>query len=435
MKKYIFISKFLSITFFLAILSAHSSELQDSVRGEVRSVLDPLIEDKLIPGYYLAIYDQNGKQFEDKQGFAAEIDNLEPAEHVLYAIMSMSKPIVSFAALRLVERGDLKLNDPVSKYIPELESLTVVEEGDLDNAQVEASQAITIHHLLTHTSGLTYSQDVTGREEVAEIYAELGIFPIDERTTDGLDDLSDHVEALAQLPLVSHPGERFVYSVSIDVLGRVLEIVRGTNLSEIIDELVLAPLEMKSTFFKVPQSEQARLAQMYRPRVATYPIPGKYLRYQPYQFESGAKNFGLKKDQYLSGGAGLLSSAGDYYKFLNMLLNEGELNGQRLASKSTVQMMFTDQLPDHLGSNGLVYNFGPNALGTGFGYGFGIRTLEEGNPKNADDHDYYFWAGAANTGFWIDKRHGLIGIFMAQHLPTQYDRIPELVQITRSLSN
>ena len=89
MKKYIVISKFLSITFFLAILSAHSSELQDSVRGEVRSVLDPLIEDKLIPGYYLAIYDQNGKQFEDKQGFAAEIDNLEPAEHVLYAIMSM----------------------------------------------------------------------------------------------------------------------------------------------------------------------------------------------------------------------------------------------------------------------------------------------------------------------------------------------------------
>ncbi len=423
------------ILFLFSFISApvFCSQSHDEARAEIRALLSPLVNEQLLPGYYVAVYDENGMLFDEKQGLANETNNLKPGEDVLYAVMSMSKPIISFAVLRMVENGDLSLDDPVSKYIPEFETLSVVKDGDLDNPQVDLTRPITIHDLLTHTSGFTYSQDVVGREEISEIYSELGIFPIDERKTLGLESLSDHVSALSQLPLVAQPGERFVYSVSIDVLGRVLEIAEEKNLSEVIEEKVLRPLEMESTFFYVPDGERNRLAQMFRPRVATYPIPGSYRRYQAYEFETGAPNFGLYQERYLSGGAGLISSAADYSKFLRMLMNDGFSGQDEIAKAKTVALMFANQLPGHLGGNGLVYNFGPNALGAGFGYGLGIRTVDGGNPINPSDHDYYFWYGAANTGFWIDKRSGLIGIFMAQHLPTQYDRVPELVEITRGL--
>lgn len=417
----------------LGSLSVSGSESHDEVKAEIRALLSPLVDEQLLPGYYVAVYDGEAMLFDEKQGLANETNDLKPGADVLYAVMSMSKPVITFAALRLVESGDLNLDDPVSKYLPEFKTLSVVEDGDLDNPHVDLTRPITLHDLLTHTSGFTYSQDVTGREEVAELYSELRIFPIDERDSPGLESLSDHVAALAQLPLVSQPGERFVYSVSIDVLGRVLEVAAKKSLSEVIDEQVLQPLKMDSTFFFVPDEERHRLAQMFRPRVATYPIPGNYRRYQAYEFETGAPNFGLYEQQFLSGGAGLISSASDYSKFLRMLMNHGFSEQGQIASSKTVALMFKNQLPAHLGGNGLVYNFGPNALGAGFGYGLGIRTVDEGNPVDSSDHDYYFWSGAANTGFWIDRKSGLIGIFMAQHLPTQYDRVPELVEITRAL--
>lgn len=409
-------------------------EKSAAVEVDVRAILDPLTEEQLLPGYYLGVFDSTGKIFELSQGSAAEAGGLRPSSEALYAIMSMTKPIVSFAVLALIERGALGLDDPVSKFIPELGSLVVVEDGDLDEPQQDLNRQITIRDLLTHTSGLTYSEDIVGREEVAKLYAELGIFPLDERDETGLAGLSDHISALAQLPLVAQPGQRFVYSVSIDVLGRVLEVVEKKSLDLVLADLVLKPLDMTSTYFVVPEEASARLAQMYRPRIATYPIPGVYKRYQPYEVGGGRINFGLKADRLLSGGAGLISSADDYSKFLTMLLNGGVWKGERIISEETVESMFTHQLPEHLGSEALVYNFGPSTLGSGFSFGLGIKTKGEGDPFVVEDHDYYVWYGAANTGFWIDRQKQLIGIFMAQHIPSQYDRIPELVDVVRKLA-
>ena len=406
-----------------------------AVVSEIRSILDPLVDEQMLPGYYLGVFDDKSSLFEVSMGSTREASELSPSGDVLYAIMSMTKPIVSFAALRLIDERRLQLDDPVAKYIPELGSLTVVDEGDLDKVQEELVRPITIRDLLRHTSGLTYSEDVVGREEVAKLYAELGVFPLDEPEESGLPTLSDHITALAQLPLVAQPGQQFIYSVSIDVLGRILEIVERKSLDLVLREWVLDPLGMDSTYFVVPPDQEARLAQMYRPRLATYPIPGVYKRYQPYDVGGGRVNFGLKSDRLLSGGAGLISSANDYAKFLQMLMAGGVWKGERLLAAETAESLFEHQLPDHLGSNALVYNFGPSSKGSGFSFGLGIQTKGTGNPSLAEDHDYYVWYGAANTGSWIDRANGLIGVFMAQHIPSQYQMVPDLVGIVRKIKS
>ena len=415
--------------------ASSKAEDHDAVIAEIRSILDPLVDEQMLPGYYLGVFDKKSSLFEVSMGSTREAGALRPSGDVLYAIMSMTKPIVSFAALRLIDERRLQLDDPVAKYIPELGSLTVVDEGDLDKVQEELVRPITIRDLLRHTSGLTYSEDVVGREEVAKLYAELGVFPLDEPEESGLPTLSDHITALAQLPLVAQPGQQFIYSVSIDVLGRILEIVERKSLDLVLREWVLDPLDMDSTYFVVPPEQEARLAQMYRPRLATYPIPGVYKRYQPYDVGGGRVNFGLKSDRLLSGGAGLISSANDYAKFLQMLMAGGVGKGERLLAAETAESLFEHQLPDHLGSNALVYNFGPSSKGSGFSFGLGIQTKGTGNPSLAEDHDYYVWYGAANTGFWIDRANGLIGVFMAQHIPSQYQMVPDLVGIVRKIKS
>ena len=369
--------------------ASSKAEDHDAVIAEIRSILDPLVDEQMLPGYYLGVFDKKSSLFEVSMGSTREAGALRPSGDVLYAIMSMTKPIVSFAALRLIDERRLQLDDPVAKYIPELGSLTVVDEGDLDKVQEELVRPITIRDLLRHTSGLTYSEDVVGREEVAKLYAELGVFPLDEPEDSNLPTLSDHITALAQLPLVAQPGQQFIYSVSIDVLGRILEIVERKSLDLVLREWVLDPLDMDSTYFVVPPEQEARLAQMYRPRLATYPIPGVYKRYQPYDVGGGRVNFGLKSDRLLSGGAGLISSANDYAKFLQMLMAGGVWKGERLLAAETAESLFEHQLPDHLGSNALVYNFGPSSKGSGFSFGLGIQTKGTGNPSLAEDHDYY----------------------------------------------
>ena len=327
--------------------ASSKAEDHDAVIAEIRSILDPLVDEQMLPGYYLGVFDKKSSLFEVSMGSTREAGALRPSGDVLYAIMSMTKPIVSFAALRLIDERRLQLDDPVAKYIPELGSLTVVDEGDLDKVQEELVRPITIRDLLRHTSGLTYSEDVVGREEVAKLYAELGVFPLDEPEDSNLPTLSDHITALAQLPLVAQPGQQFIYSVSIDVLGRILEIVERKSLDLVLREWVLDPLDMDSTYFVVPPEQEARLAQMYRPRLATYPIPGVYKRYQPYDVGGGRVNFGLKSDRLLSGGAGLISSANDYAKFLQMLMAGGVWKGERLLAAETAESLFEHQLPDH----------------------------------------------------------------------------------------
>lgn len=401
------------------------------VQEEIEQVLNPLIDDDLLPGFYASVYDEDGLVLELANGFASEADQLVPASDVLYAMMSMSKPIVSAAVLKLIEQERLNLDQPVKEFIPEFGSLTVVEDGDLDNPIQPLARDITIRDLLTHTAGFTYSEDVVGREEVAKIYAELRILAIDDRFDSELGDLSTHVAALLQLPLVAQPGEKFVYSISIDILGRVIELVTEQTLDLAMSDLIFRPLGMVDTHFQVPDQKTSRLAAMYQPRLATYPIPGRFARYQPYKrLPSGIKNFGQGSVGFFSGGGGLVSTADDYHRFLNALVFG---TGEDFLSDDSRQKFFVHQLPPALGSRALLYNFGARAVDSGFSFGLGIRLQPDGDPMVEANHDYYFWAGAANTAFWIDKKNGRFGLFLAQHMPTQYDRGREIVAATRKL--
>ena len=420
------------LSLMMLVASADEVAVLSPLTQEYANLLNPMVDEQLIPGYYLSVY-KNGQQVVDlSRGFADEEASLLPSQDVLYFIASMTKPIVSLATLKLVEQGQLNLTDPVKQFIPEFSNLLVVPEGDLDNPTEALDRDLTIHDLLTHTSGLTYSQDITGREEIAKVYADLGLFAIDGLAESKLGSLENHVEQLVQLPLVFQPGEAFVYSVGIDVVARVLEIVTGKPLDLVITELVLEPLAMTDTHFTIPEVKRDRLAAMYSPRVATYPIPGVYRRYQPYQnLPKGHKNFGVSDAGYLSGGAGLMSTARDYAKLLAVISNGFRVGQRQFLDAQIGNQLFQNQLPAGLEDEGLVYNFGPSANNAGFSYGLGIRLLEGGNLTRTDDHDYYFWAGAANTGFWIDLKNDVYGIFMTQHLPTQYDRTAEMVEISR----
>ena len=410
-----------------------NSVLADAGVERLRAILDPYINDRLIPGYYLAIHDNKGMRVEVSDGWASEGEALESGPEVLYSIMSMSKPIVAFATLRLVEQEKLGLDDPVKNYIPTFSKLVVAKEGKLNLATESLERDVTIRDLLTHTAGLTYSDTSYGREEVSKRYRELGLFDFGVEQNLQLD---EQIQALVTLPLVSQPGSRFVYSASVDVVAHILELITRQSFDSVLDELVLQPLGMMDTHLVVPTEKVSRLASMYRPRRATYPIPGKYRQYQSYFSEpDGPKNFGQSKLSTVSVGDGLVTTANDLSKFLSLLLNDGVHAGQRLVTKETVDMMFEHQLPNALGKNALVYNFGPRMIEVGFSFGLGIKLVAGGDPLEKTDHDYYFWEGAASTAFWIDRSSESFGMFLSQLYPTEFSPTSQLVEVSRTVGS
>jgi CubicO group peptidase (beta-lactamase class C family) len=302
----------------------------------------------------------------------------------IFRIYSMTKPIVSVAAMILVEEGRLQLSDPVALHIPELAGLKVgVEKGDgLDI--VPAARQPTVHDLLRHTSGFTYG--VFGKSMVKELYGKAGVDKTDHNN-------AEFVKKLASVPLAYQPGSTWEYSRSTDVLGHVVERVSGKPLDEFLEERIFRPLGMKDTGFSVPPEKAGRLAEAF----AKDPDNG-----QPITLLD-VKN----PPRYLAGGQGLVSTAADYMKFAQMMLNGGHLGGQRILSKKTVEYMTTD----HLGTiRGPGYLPGP---GYGFGLGVAVR-LADGQAPTAGSSGDYNWGGLGGTYFWVDPKEKLVAIWMMQ---------------------
>ena len=249
-------------------------------------------------------------------------------ESTIYRIASMTKPVTSVAVMMLQEEGKLGLNDPVSRYLPEFKASTV-----LAATAVPTTREITIHDLLTHTSGLSYR--FFDRAGLGKLYADAGI-------SDGLCEtpgtVADNVGRLARLPLLHQPGTAWEYGLSTDVLGRLVEVVSGRSLEEFFRERIFRPLRMEDTSFVIPESKRRRLANLYTPG------PDKAIRpVGPARIESGALVYSATYptrdgNTYFSGGAGLCSTIGDYARFLQMLLNRGELDGSRLLKPETVDL-------------------------------------------------------------------------------------------------
>lgn len=314
---------------------------------------------------------------------------------VIFRVYSNTKLMTSVAMMTLFDEGKFQLDDPVSKFLPDLGSMRVgVEEGEGDSRTlklVPAEREITVRHLLTHTGGLSYGWDQSSL--VDRMYGEAGVYY-------GARTIAETVEKLGKLPLKYQPGTTWEYSLSCDVLGRLAEVISGKPYDRFLKERVLDPLGMADTGFFVPPEKAGRLAGNYR-----LGADGKAERVPPPDMSSPwpnvAWNF-LKPTPYFSGGGGLVSTAADHLSFCQMLLNRGNLGESVVLKPETVDLMLTNQLPANVAH-------APFSQGMGMGLGFSV-----GNPKDGKPGWHCGWGGMAGTSVWIDTVLELAAVFMIQ---------------------
>lgn len=308
----------------------------------------------------------------------------------IFRIYSMTKPITSVAVMVLFEEGHFFLTDPIGRYLPELRGLEVARLDEATSTEDiptdRPRRPVTIQDLLRHTSGFSYG--VFSNTPVDSLYREADVL--------GQATLADMVTVLGELPLMHQPGTRWYYSVSTDVLGRLVEVVSGMPFDHFLQSRLFEPLGMKDTGFHVPPGDLHRLTRTYR-----HAGPDRSLVL--------GDTLGFTRPPTLfSGGGGLVSTADDYARFTQMLLNGGELDGVRILGSKTVELMATDHLGDVPGP-------GP---GMGFGLGFAVKKVAalNGTPSSVGE---YNWGGLHGTSFWIDPEEDLIGIFMIQIYPNR----------------
>lgn len=330
--------------------------------------------------------------------------------NAIFRIASQTKALTTVALMSLVEEGKISLDDPVSRYIPAFAHTTVAIRTDTGRAIVPARRPMTIHDLLTHTSGISYGTDSL----VSALYAAEGLGPAAGwgwYTADKDEPICTTMERLATLPFVAQPGARFVYGYSTDVLGCIVERAAGMPLDEVIQRRITGPLGMKDTYFYLPPAQRARLTAVYASGAS-----GNIVRAP--EGPRGQGNYVDGPRRSFSGGAGLLSTARDYARFLQMLLNGGELDGVRILAPRTIGLMTTNQT-DTLFSH------------TGQGFGLGFRLLERaGADGRIESVGTFGWGGAYGSTYEVDPAEHLVLVFMMQLLPSKSDiagKFPMLV--------
>jgi len=346
-----------------------------------------------LPGVVVMIARKGKLVYQGAFGLQDKAKGVPMAVDTIFRAYSMTKPIVSVAAMALIEEGRLGLHEPLSKYLPEFKDMTVAVET-FDSATgagtlrtVPAKRQITVHDLMRHTSGLTYGVFLPKGSPLRKMYDEANLWA--QPTLDAF------CKALAKLPLRYEPGTTWEYSHATDILGRVVEVAAGQPLDVFVADRVLKPLNMVDTGWSVPADKLHRFAQ---------PAPGTEKNWLPealYDFSKPATVF--------AGGHGMVTTAGDYLRFSQMLANGGELDGARILGPRTVRYMASDHV---LGSGIARGNFLPG-WGYGFGLGFGVR-LEQGQSEWIGTPGEFFWGGYAGTFFFIDPSEQLVPVMMFQ---------------------
>lgn len=302
----------------------------------------------------------------------------------IFRIASQTKAITTVAAMMLWEEGRFRLDDPVATYLPEFEKMTVLERFEPRDSSYTARPArrrMTVRQLMTHSAGLDYAD--IGSDEMKAIYAKAGITALGREG----DVLAERMRALARLPLRHEPGERWRYSLSIDLLGRLVEVWSGMPLDRFVRERICVPLGMTDSFFALPADRRARLVAMHRDRDGTL-VP-------THEAEGTLHpDFPARPMTYLAGGAGMSGTIGDYARFLRMVMNGGELDGVRLLGRKTVELMLTDQVP---------------TLGVPFGLGFGLETAANDH-RSVLTQGSFSWGGAFGTVYWADPKERLVAL-------------------------
>jgi CubicO group peptidase (beta-lactamase class C family) len=358
----------------------------------IDTAMQRYIDQELVAGIVTLVARRGSVVHLEKLGMQ-DIETSKPMElDTIFRIYSMTKPITSVALMMLFEQGLVRLADPVSKYIPKFKKVKVwVNEGEF----ADLTREITVHDLLTHTAGLSYGGYEETHTPVDKLYDQADVFNTDMT-------LQEMMRRIADLPLVHQPGEVWRYSVATDVVGRLIEVISDMTLADFLDEKILRPLGMEDTAFSVPADKMGRFATLYGMtekgalEVIDTVVGGDYVTLRLH-----------------AGGHGLVSTAADYLRFAQLVLNRGELNGVRLLGRKTMELMTTNHIPPTLLPLEMVDPW------PGFGFGLGFRVLldvpQAGVMGSVGSHG---WAGWASTYFWVDPQEQLIGILLLQYIPS-----------------
>ena len=359
------------------------------------------IKDNHIPGV-VALVARNGKIIYNKAFGTADAESQRPLKNDdIFRMASQTKAITATAVMMLWEEAIFRLDDPISKYIPEFKDPVVLDSIKSDGTVMTspADKEITIRHLLTHTSGIGYGV-IDGDERMRKIYEDAGI--VDLFTTADIS-IEENIKKLATLPLHHNPGEKFTYSESYDVLGYFVEVISGLPFDEYLQTHIFEPLGMSNTAFYLPDAKKDRLVAVQTKEEGNwinYPITF----YDPNYPIKGARRF-------FSGGAGLSSTAEDYAKFLQMYLNHGELNGKRLLSRTTVDVVMANHIGDLWSENSDSY----------YGLAFAVQDQGGQDKGGSGSEGTFSWGGYFNTSYFADPAEQTIGIILKQTQKIDYD--------------
>ncbi|MFL2706852.1 MAG: serine hydrolase domain-containing protein [Gammaproteobacteria bacterium] len=425
-----------SVLSLFAVSSSYEAN-QVGVSKERLEKIAPFLEENIkagrFPGFITAVARKGKVVHFETQGYSDIEKQIPLQKDSLFRIYSMSKPVTGVALMILLEEGKVRLNDPVSLYIPEFantEVMVVNEDGTTSREKLK--RQITIRDLATHTSGIAYS--FTAIPQLQKIYSEERLSPyffIDNfealqvngntvvSSGKSFPDVCTFSSALAsKAPLMHQPGAKYTYSMGMDVLGCVIERASGQTFDVFLEERIFKPLQMDDTSFSVPASKVDRFTSLYA-------YPGDLGRLIPemkgkipddlMMIKIDDRSFSpyLKPASLFDGGSGLVSSTEDYLKFAQMLLNGGELAGERILSRKSVELMSSNLLPDHIkGSDDYIQ---------GAGFGITVGVIEDpGLLGQYGSKGMYFWGGAASTIFWIDPKEELVAVAMTQLLASPW---------------
>ena len=361
--------------------------------------IDAYVDDGRLPGALCLVSRRGEEAFFHACGQRDVERKLPMQRDTVVRFYSMTKPIASVALMMLYEEGRFQLDDPVSRSIESWQEMRVFAAGDADHYATEAPVApVTIKHLLTHTSGLTYG--FAGQHPVDVLY---------QRANVNGGTLDEMTAKLADIPLKFQPGSRWNYGVSTDVCGYLVQKFSGQPLDEFVAERITRPLGMRDSGFQVQPGGEGRFAACYQ-HVA--PL-AKRLQDDP----EGSRY--LRRPTFLSGGGGMVGTLDDYHRFATMLLNKGELGGERLLGRKTVEYMATNHLPGNvdLAAMGQPVFTETSYEGIGFGLGFSV-VVDPAAANVLDSVGEFAWGGAASTYFWIDPVEEIIVVFLTQLLPS-----------------
>lgn len=382
----------------LQLVSPASVGLNPKQLDHIAPHLDRYVDSGKLPGYLVMVARHGQPAYLRAHGLC-DVENQKPvAEDTIFRIYSMTKPLTSVAIMQLYERGHFLLDNPVSRFIPAFKALRVYTAGDATKFETRpATRQVTFRDLLTHTAGFAYG--TSGNHAVDDMYRARKIFT---------GTLGEMIEKLSDLPLLFDPGSQWSYSLATDILGYLVEVISGQTLDNYFAENILGPLGMEDTAFYVPEAKLARFAANYNYQEGGFRL-----------IDSPTNSTYRQPPTFLLGGGGLVSTVQDYFRFAQMLLNQGELDGVRILGRKTIELMTTNHMPNNgdLSSMGMpVFSETPYA-GIGFGLGFSVML----NPAKAQilgSPGEYAWGGAASTAFWVDPVEEQIVIFLTQLMPS-----------------